>query len=361
MIYLLKILNSSLNTVKIFTDFISIIWTTQYYGQGEFELVVEYTKENWAALQNDYYIVKNNSNEVGIIEKVDYSFSSSDGGTITATGRMGISILERRLLYSYNSATHRPNQWVYCLPGQNVEAAAQIAVNSTLVNPTNSERDYPELHLGTSHGYSATANRRVSLHQNLYTTLTAFLASKLLAHRIVYSGTGLEYDVYKGTDRSATMIFSRNLGNLISFNYEKDSSEYKNFIYIGGDGEGLDRFATVMDVNVYQSGKNRREYFYEASTNRAEGETDTEYNINLLNEAGQECREYFTKSTVQAEIDLVNSGYEFGVDYFVGDIILIKDIVNFKPRITTVIESQTADGYAIDVEFNEDAPEEEEE
>ena len=48
-------------------------------------------------------------------------------------------------------------------------------------------------------------------------------------------------------------------------------------------------------------------------------------------------------------------------DYNVGDIILIRDIVDFKPRITTVIESQSADGYTIDVEFNEDAPEEEEE
>lgn len=362
MIYALTILDSSFNVVHLFTDFISCIWTTQYYGTGEFELVLPYTEGNWNNLAVGNYVVKNNKTEVAVIERKYYSFSANEGGTITVSGRLGISILDRRLLYTFNSSTHKPDIWVYCLPGQRVEAAARVSVNNVMILPNNPDRKFTGLHLGTDHGYDETANRRYSTYLNMYNALTALLASKGMAHRVVYQqGTGLVYDVYKGTNRSSSMVFSRNLGNLLSFTYERDETDYKNYFYVAGDGEGLDRFVTDTTINHYTAGNNRRESVYEASSNREDGMTDSAYNQVLKNEAQQNGRELNVKTEVTAEIDLVNSGYEFGVDYFVGDIILINDIIGFAPRITTVIESQSADGYTIDVEFNEDAPEEEEE
>ena len=200
-----------------------------------------------------------------------------------------------------------------------------------------------------------------STHLNLYSALTSLLALKGLGHRIYYDGSGLKYEVLQGTDRSSTMVFSRYLENLLSFSYEYDTSEFKNSVFIGGDGDGFDRFVTSTSVNGGGSQINRREMFYDASSDKEDNISNANYAKILQNEAKQECREYAPIISVEAEIDLINSGYEFGTDYKVGDIILIRDIVDFKPRITTIIESQTADGYAIDVEFNEDAPEEEEE
>ena len=223
-------------------------------------------------------------------------------------------------------------------------------------------RAISNLALGTDHGYTETANKRISTTLNLYSALTSFLATKNMAHRITYDAANskLRYEVFKGTDRSSTMVFSRNLENLLSFAFETDASEYKNYLYIGGEGEGLQRFVTSTGVNNYQAGTERREHFYSASSTKESGVSDAAYSAILQNEAKQECKELNVKTAVEAEIDLINSGYEFGYNYNVGDIILINDVINFKPRITTVIESQSADGYNIDVEFNEDAPEEEE-
>ena len=365
MIYSLSVLNPSLQTTKIIFEFISCIWTSQYYGTGEFELVVPYTEENLSALSVGNYVVKNNTNEIAVIEKVRYEYSPNEGGKLIASGRMAISLLDRRLMYSFSPSTHHPNVFTYCAQGGNMEDYARQTVKLQAIEPYagGSARVISNLLLGTDHGYTETANKRISTYLNLYSALTSFLATKGMAHRITFdaAATKLRYEVYKGTDRSSSMVFSRNLENLLSFAYETDSTEWKNLIYIAGDGEGLTRFVTSTTMNGYVTGTERREVLYEASSSREDGVTDASYNSLIINEAKQECKTLNKTKNIEAEIDLINSGYEFGTDYNVGDIILIRDIVDFKPRITTVIESQSADGYTIDVEFNEDAPEEEEE
>jgi len=366
MINALRILNKNLAPVTVFFSFISCIWTTQYYDAGEFELVVEYSEENLSALAVDNFIIKNNTNEIAIIEKIRYEYSPDEGGTITASGRMAISLLDRRLI-GYIISNNHPVTYQYCAQGGNMEDYARQTVKHMAIEPYggNNAKIIPNLALGTDKGYAETSSKHISTYQNCLSTLTAFLATKSMAHRIVYNAdtNKLEYEVYKGTNRSGTLVFSRYLENLLSFAYEIDETEWKNAIYIGGDGEGASRYVATVGMNGYPSGGglNRREVFYDASSTKEDGTTDSAYITLIKNEARQECKEYAIVKNVEAEIDLVNSGLQFGTDYNVGDVILIRDIVDFKPRITTIIESQSADGYTVDVEFNEDPPEEEEE
>ena len=365
MINFLKILRKDdLSTIATIDYFVSCIWTTQYYGAGEFELVVSYSQENMAALAAGNYVVKNNTNEIAVIERVRYEFKPEEGGTITASGRMAISLLDRRLI-GYVISNNHPVTYQYCAQGGNMEDYARQTVKHMAIEPYggNNAKIIPNLELGTDHGFTYTASRRISTYQNCLQTLTAFLATKSLAHRIVFNSdtNKLNYELFKGTDRSGSLVFSRELQNLLSFAYEQDQTDWKNAIYIGGDGEGSSRYVATIGVNGYPSGGGleRREMFYDASSGKEDGTTVADYIKLIKNEAKQECKEFAIVKNVEAEIDLVNSGLEFGVDYNVGDIILVSDILNFKPRITTVIESQSAGSYSVDVEFNEDPPEEE--
>ena len=364
MIFHLKVLRpSDLTVIAYIQSFVSCIWTTQYYEPGEFELVVPYSAENYEALKVNNFVVKNNTDEIAIIEKVRYDFSPEEGGVVIASGRMAIAILERRLMSSYTG--YHPNIYTYCAQGGNVENYCRQSVKQQAIEPTagGSTRIIPNLAIAPSKGFPETANKRISTYLNLYSALTAFLATKTMAHRIYYDrdNSRLVYEVIKGTDRSSSMVFSRYLQNLLSFSFELDTTDYKNYIFVGGDGEGIQRYVTGVLMNDFEGGLNRRETFYAAQSNKEDGVSDAAY-INILkNEAKQECKELNVVKNVEAEIDLVNSGLVFGQDYNVGDVILIKDVIDFAPRITTVIESQSVDGYSVDVEFNEDAPEEEEE
>lgn len=97
MINKVNVYDKSLALITTIFDFISCIWTTQYYDKGEFELVVQYTPDNLSALAVGNYLVKNNTKEVAVIDKVKYSYSPDEGGVITASGKMAISLLDRRL------------------------------------------------------------------------------------------------------------------------------------------------------------------------------------------------------------------------------------------------------------------------
>ena len=346
-------------------DFQSVIWTTQYYEQGEFEIVVDYSDRYYNLFKQGDYACKisdagTEKLSVGVVERIKYSFTPENGGVLTISGRLGISLIERRLIYQI--VNYHPRIIWYASSGENIESAARAAVELiAITGQYGSGRDIAHLGLSTDMaGTTATVSKRVSSYQNLYSAITSLLATRNLAHRIYYNPLNnmLEYEVYAGQDRSNTLVFSRQRGNLLSFSYEADNTEWKNLIVIGGDGEGTQRFVTSVGTNGYTTGTERREVFYDAQSAKEDGTTDAAYAALLRNEAKQECRDMSKIVSVAAEIDLVNSGLQFGFDYNVGDIILVSDIIDYKPRITTVIESQNADGYTVDVEFNEEKPEE---
>ncbi|MHB9005169.1 MAG: siphovirus ReqiPepy6 Gp37-like family protein, partial [Coriobacteriia bacterium] len=66
---------------------------------------------------------------------------------------------------------------------------------------------------------------------------TLALAGGDLGWRIIQSGSGLSFEVYQPTDRTALVKFSPDLGNLRSYEYSEEASE-ANYVYCGGSGEG---------------------------------------------------------------------------------------------------------------------------
>ena len=77
--------------------------------------------------------------------------------------------------------------------------------------------------------------------QNLLTMLQELaLAGGGLGFRVQQSGTGIQFSVYGPANRSATVIFSRDLGNLAAFNWSEDQPA-GNYVFVAGGGEGTAR------------------------------------------------------------------------------------------------------------------------
>lgn len=346
---------ATLSRLIIIDTFISCIWTTQYYDKGEFELVVSYSDELFNAIKVGNYLMRTGGEQYqpfGVIETVKYSYNANEGRLLTVTGKLGISLLDRRLIYAWSN--YHPQILTYCTQGQRVELAARNAVTTHAINPA---RAIAHLTLGVEQGLLATSNKHVSTYQNLYEALTVLLAGVYYGHRILYNSLlkQLDYEVYNGTDRSKVLIFSANRENIISFSYTEDESQYKNNAYIGGEGEGLNRFVTATQINGgFATSTERREMFYGASSDKEDNVTSAAYAEILKTEARKENAAYSPIISACGEIDLTTSGLVYGEDFNVGDIITIEDIVTIQPRITSVIESQDENGYSVTVEFNED-------
>lgn len=108
MIEFLEIRDTTRKLVGVIDDAKSIIWVSEYYGVGSFEVYTALTDQARQLLQIGYFITRRNEKNAAIIEAVDYIDSAQDGVMIIARGRMLKSILDRRLAYRLNGNTINP-------------------------------------------------------------------------------------------------------------------------------------------------------------------------------------------------------------------------------------------------------------
>lgn len=351
----------------------SIIWHRMYYGIGDFEVYVPCSNENVALLVEGNYVTRNDNDEVGIIESVHVTNEPEDGRMIVAAGRYVKSILDRRIIYKRSGYSVNPT----VLSG-NVENAARKLVNENAISCAfDSGRNMPELVLGASAGTAhvivdetgATAQKQVT-HDNLLDYTDSLLEEYGMGALCVLNDSlKFAYTVFEGSDRSIDnkagkppVIFSQDFDNLLSTEYSRNETELKNTALIGGEGEGTARFCSILKDSAV-TGLARREIFVDASRHSKKYKdendvektlTDAEYDAQLKTLGMQKVAEMQIVETFDGEIDLTNSSFVYGRDFFLGDIVTVQDVeigLYINPRILEIIEVQDDDGYRVEAVY----------
>ena len=366
MIQYIEIRNTDRELIGIIENAMSIIWQVEYVGTGNFEITVPYTDERLVWLQPDNYITRPDRNEIGFIENVSLDYNVTEGRTITASGKFGCVLLERRLWYNRSGNKCRLRT---ISEGTTIENACRSVVGNTLVDALD-YRKVTWLSLGTNHSYSETTKRRETTYGNVLELLAEVLTEGVvtviggtqpspLGHRINFNASDLtaNYEIYKGEKRNIT--FSQKYKNLITFNYTYDRGLYKNYFLIGGDGEGADRFYTARTRNSTVP-EQRREYFYDSSLGKTYN-NDSNQKVNWIDEMyelhlQEDCEAVFPETSSQKKIsgtvDL--TAYTYGTDYNVGDVVTITDddtAINTSARIWAITEIQNDNGYSVEADF----------
>ena len=277
MIDFVEIRNTERETIGIIDTANSIIWHSKYFGVGDFEIYIEATEKNMSLLQVGNYVTRQNNEEVGIIEKIEITFSINSGYMLTATGRFAKSLLDRRVIYKLDGNTNTPT----ILRG-NVEIAVRQTVLDNAINCTfDSRRNIPILGLAGLKNLTPVivdengdaAQKQVS-YQNLLEYTDGVLQEYGLSANVIYNDSNkkLLYAVYQGADRSTDntdgnepIVFSIEYDNLNSSNYLFDETKIKNAALIGGAGEDLERFYSLLTEN--KNGLQLREMFVDAHSN----------------------------------------------------------------------------------------------
>lgn len=348
----------------------SVIWHSVYYGAGDFEVYAPCTAENIAMLTAGNYITRSDNEDIGIIEKISVQYDPQDGRMIVASGRFAKSILDRRIIY-----TRSGNSVSATILRGNVETAVRKLVSDNAINCAfDSARNMSNLVLGAVAGMSAvivdetgaTAEKQVT-HDELLTYSDALLEEYELGARCVLNDAlKLAYIVYGGKDCSidntsgnSPVIFSQDFDNLLTSEYTADQTALKNTALIGGEGEGVKRFHTIIKDSAL-TGENRRETFVDASslskTYKDENDveqtlTDAEYTQQLKSLGRQTLAGLTIIETFDGSIDLTNGSFKYGTDYSLGDIVTIQDIeigLYINPRILEITEVQDENGYQIE-------------
>lgn len=328
-----------------------------YYDIGQFEIYANATTKNANALKNGNYVKLPNRDFLWVIKSVEYKFSADGSRMIDAKGYEAKWLLHNRIIMT---------PWE--LPNDLGEATFQL-VDGNLGESAVSYRKIVGFSVDTS-GFTGITLSDENETQATRGDLWDFIQPLLKAHNcgsiVTFNGSGMVFKAVVGADKSARVIFSRSLDNLISTDYFETSTADKTYcqvVSIFTEKNDNGKSTSTPYIQEYdKGGKNidRRETTIQPnlSTKDSDGndispESDQFKGWQI--EAGKNALAGKTITrTFSGEIDIEHSRYTFGEDFSVGDLISIIDEV-FGYRVTARIVKYTfkqdSGGYGEEADY----------
>lgn len=341
----ITVLDTNFNPVAIVDTYESFIWTDRYYKYGDFELYTAVDSQIVDIMQLDRYLKIDGSEHMMIIEKDLIESDPEEGNRITVSGRSLESILDRRIV------------WGQRILDGNLQSAIKTLITEAIINPSISDRKISNFIFEDSTDPVVTnlTIRAQYTGDNLYDVIQAICEDANLGFKVTLNDSNqFVFKLYAGTDRSYNqstvpfVIFSDRFDNLINSNFVKNRAPLKNVTLIGGEGEGSERRYTTVGS---ASGLSRRELFTDARdiSSKTDDATlsDAEYNAQLQQRGREKLTENVEIVYMDGEVD--TSMYQYGVDYFKGDIVQLRDAYGNEnsARILEMITSEDKDKISV--------------
>ena len=248
------VLNKDLEEIGIIDTYTSLIWVNRYDEIGDCELYIEATNENLALLKKGNYLSRHDDDMVCRIEKVELDTDTENGNYIIATGYDTKKIIDQRIIWGQSNVDG------------NVENYIRSLVYNALVNPNLSARAITDTNgrhiflLGDKANFSEVTSEQNS-YKNIGEKIREFCKRYDWGYKTIVDSKNFYFLLYKGTDRSESVIFSPDYENLKTTTYIDDSSNIGNVALVAGEGEGSKR---SKNVSGYEEGLNRYEIVVDA-------------------------------------------------------------------------------------------------
>lgn len=339
----LWILDRNFTQIGVVDDYKSLIWSKRYNEIGDCEVYIGASNRTIGLFQRGYYILRADDDMVCRIETIEIDTDAEEGNFLIVTGYDCRKILNQRIVW-----------WQTNFSGTAEDFIRTIIVNN-VINPPETRRRIPHFKLGASKGFTDTVEIQ-STYDYLFDKIKEICVTYGYGSRLTYDGTDFTFELYKGVNRSNTqfvndvVIFSPDFENLISTNYKSDWSAIKTAALVAGEGEGAQRKRRELGGGT---GLNRYELFVDAkdisSTTEDEQQMSQEEYQALLQQRGEEkLAENITVVSFDGQVE-PNYSYKYGEDYFLGDIVTVRNEygIQANARITEVIETHDDNGYSI--------------
>ncbi|WP_298535800.1 siphovirus ReqiPepy6 Gp37-like family protein [uncultured Methanobrevibacter sp.] len=334
------IMNTNFTRLAAIDEYISFIWTSRYYNTGDFELVIPVNAKNINLIKKDFYIIRDDDENVGIIEDIIINRNEDLEETMTVTGRFLQSILGRRIIAPQTNCSGRLSNCIEAL------------VNSCLVNPVISARKINNFIIDSS-SFTDKIDTQFT-GDNLLETVSEICMVYGVGFKVTMNSSNqFVFKLYKGEDRTYDqdenpwVIFSDQYDNLLSSQYEECYKDISTAVWVAGEGDGLDRKA--LWVSSGETGLGRYEVYKDERQIQSNGGEIPLSDYNKLLEASG--KDSLTKYTTAFTGSVYFDNVKYREDVFLGDLCVIENqrwgiVVN--SRLVEVIESVDETGeYSI--------------
>jgi hypothetical protein len=333
------ILDSLYRRVDVIDRFNSLIWTERRSSTGDFQLVINSSREARSRFLAGTRIAMNESDRVMIIETVEDTVDDEGRRLLKLSGSSLETILKDRVARGSMADLTTDPKWV--LTGTPVEIAEQI-FHDICVTGILSEFDILS---GVIEDPGSYPEDTILPPDDIITVeidpTTVYEAEKRicdmynLGFRLVRSDAGqLYWDIYTGSDRTSqqttlpAVVFSPDLDNLRNVTELTSVAMYKNVAYVFSP-VGTE-IVYPLDVDPEVEGFERRVLFVKADDITDVIPADaTEKMIRLGLEELAKARRF---AAFDGEISQF-SGYKYGRDYYLGDYVEQRNSDGFTNRM----------------------------
>lgn len=250
----LYVLNKDLVRIDVIDSYKSLIWANRYGKVGDCELYVPATKKAFNTLKKGYYLLRDDDEMICQIKKVELDTDAENGNYLIVTGYDCKRFLDQRVMWGTRNCDG------------NVEDFIRSFVNQGLGDPSLSARQLKKangqrlFYLGNKANFKEVTQEQVS-YANIGEKVREYCAKYEWGYKVVLSDDALYFLLYKGTDRSDSVIFSDEYENLITTKYVEDDTNIGNVTLVAGEGEGSER---SRNVSGYAEGLDRYELYVDA-------------------------------------------------------------------------------------------------
>lgn len=335
------VMNDQFVRLAVIDNYNSFIWTTRYYTCGDFELCVDVNENNVGLFAKDYFIVRDDDENVGLIERIQIQKNEDDREIMLITGRFLPSIIGRRIIGKQTTVSGTVANCITTL------------LRNEIIDPTISARCIPNFVLGT---YTTTQTMKAQYTgKNLLDTISNICQAYGLGFKVTLNNSNqFVFGLFEGTDRSYDqnvnpyVIFSDDYDNLLSSQYEEDYRDIATNVLVAGEGEGVNR-KTLWVSESNPTGINRYEVYKDQRQLQSDdGEiSDADYEA-MMYEAGLES---ITTITTAFTGTVYFGNLQWKQDVNIGDICVIENKrwgIYINSRLVEVIESISESGeYSI--------------
>lgn len=345
------ILDAMLRREVLVDRFISCIWTERFSSYGDFELVLNSTQAERRRFVTGTLLACNLSNYVMRVTSVEDGTNADGEPTLELKGQSLEILLDDRVAFGVLDDLTTAPTWT--ITDKPADVARTVVRAICITGILNAGDVIPYMVEGSFLPESTIPEPEDPINvvispQSVYSAIKGICDPWSLGFRILRNGdiSQLCFEVYSGSDRTTkqnifpAIVFTPELDNLQNTKSLTSVDDYKNVAYVFSS-VGFEE-VYPQDVSPETSGFERHVLLVEANDIT---EDTPDISAALIQRGNEELSKHRSYSAFDGEIN-PNSGFRYGVDYYLGDIVEVRNIdgVTNDMRVTEQIFVSDAEG-----------------
>ena len=205
------IMNDQFVRLDVIDDYSSFIWSTRYYTSGDFQLIVDVNSKNKSLFQKDYYVVRDDDENVGIIEDIQLQRTEDGKDQFVITGRFLDAIIARRIIAVQTTVSGK------------VSACIEQLLDENIINPSIAARQIDNFVI-QSYEISTTMEAQYT-GKNLLETISKICQTYGCGYKVTLNDDHeYVFQLYEGENRTYDQSVIKTAGQF------RDHNGYHHFI-----------------------------------------------------------------------------------------------------------------------------------